>query len=241
VGASGWLSLFDEPWSCEPWRSCRRRFAASAFEARRGSAGSLRSRARLPHSADATAACRLGRSSLPTPARMSATSAPTPSDPLPLHRRHSFRARHRGRGPWTVLRRCVRDPVEALATRTRRADDSAPPVRDQPPGMALALGPPVPDTIAPRVLLIDDDPGVRDSVQALLEYFGYECGIAADGPSGLKRFEGQTCDLVMTDLMPPGMTGGSEPTRGHSRHARATRSAARDRAGSGRPVAVRLS
>ena len=59
----------------------------------------------------------------------------------------------------------------------------------------------------PRVLVIDDDPVVRDSVQAFLEYFGYECGIAADGPSGLKRFEGQTWDLVITDLTLPGMTG----------------------------------
>jgi len=65
----------------------------------------------------------------------------------------------------------------------------------------------VPDTNAPRVLLIDDDPVVRDSVQALLEYFGYECGIAADGPSGLKRFEGDVWDLVMTDLVLPGMSG----------------------------------
>ena len=79
--------------------------------------------------------------------------------------------------------------------------------RAKRPGMALALGPPVPDTNAPRVLVIDDDPENRDSVQALLEYFGYECGIAADGPSGLKRFEGHTWDLVITDLTLPGMTG----------------------------------
>ena len=73
--------------------------------------------------------------------------------------------------------------------------------------MALAPDPLVPDTNAPRVLVIDDDPVVRDSVQALLEYFGYECGIAADGPGGLTRFEGHTWDLVITDLMLPGMTG----------------------------------
>ena len=59
---------------------------------------------------------------------------------------------------------------------------------------------------APRVLLIDDDPIVRDSIRALLEYLGYECGIAADGPGGLKRFAGQTWDLVITDLTLPGMT-----------------------------------
>jgi CheY-like chemotaxis protein len=58
----------------------------------------------------------------------------------------------------------------------------------------------------PGVLLIGDDPVVRNSVQALLEYFGYECGIAADGPGGLKRFEGETWDLVITDLALPGMT-----------------------------------
>jgi two-component system, NtrC family, response regulator len=73
--------------------------------------------------------------------------------------------------------------------------------------MALATGLPVPDIHAPRVLLIDDDPVVRESVQALLEYIGYDCGIAADGPSGLTRFEGETWDLVITDLTLPGMTG----------------------------------
>ena len=63
------------------------------------------------------------------------------------------------------------------------------------------------DTKVPRVLVIEDDPAVRDSVQAFLEYFGYECEIAADGPNGLKRFEGHTWDLVITDLTLPGMTG----------------------------------
>jgi CheY-like chemotaxis protein len=65
----------------------------------------------------------------------------------------------------------------------------------------------VTDTHAPRVLLIDDDPVVRDSIQALLEYLGYQCGAAADGPSGLRLFEGEPWDLVLTDLTLPGMTG----------------------------------
>ena len=65
----------------------------------------------------------------------------------------------------------------------------------------------MPDTYAPRILLIDDDPVVRGSVQALLEYLGYDCKGAADGPSGLELFERATWDLVITDLMLPGMTG----------------------------------
>ena len=72
--------------------------------------------------------------------------------------------------------------------------------------MALSPGPTVPDTNGPRVLLIDDDPVVRGSVRALLRHIGYECRIAADGPSGLKR-SGETWDLVITDLMLRGMTG----------------------------------
>jgi CheY-like chemotaxis protein len=65
----------------------------------------------------------------------------------------------------------------------------------------------VPETTAPRVLLIEDDPVVRDSIRDLLDYFGYDCGIADDGPSGLKRLETATWDLVITDLTLPGMTG----------------------------------
>jgi CheY-like chemotaxis protein len=59
---------------------------------------------------------------------------------------------------------------------------------------------------APHVLLIQDEPVVRDFIQEL-EFLGYECAVAADGPSGLELFEGQTWDLVITDLTLPGMTG----------------------------------
>ena len=62
-------------------------------------------------------------------------------------------------------------------------------------------------TYPPRVLIIEDDPVVRGAVQALLDYFGYESGLAADGPSGLRRFAGEPWDLVLTDLTLPGMSG----------------------------------
>jgi DNA-binding response OmpR family regulator len=73
--------------------------------------------------------------------------------------------------------------------------------------MALAAGPAVLETDGLRVLVIDDDPVVRDAVRALLEYFGYECGVAADGPSGLALFESATWDVVITDLTVSGRTG----------------------------------
>jgi CheY-like chemotaxis protein len=59
----------------------------------------------------------------------------------------------------------------------------------------------------PRVLVIDDDSGVREVVRYLLEDFGYDCETAADGPRGLARFQEGGWDLVVTDLGMPEMSG----------------------------------
>jgi CheY-like chemotaxis protein len=59
----------------------------------------------------------------------------------------------------------------------------------------------------PRVLVIDDDPSVREVVRYLLAAFGYECHTAADGPSGLARFAEGDWNLVLTDLEMPEMSG----------------------------------
>jgi CheY-like chemotaxis protein len=59
----------------------------------------------------------------------------------------------------------------------------------------------------PRVLMIDDDPNVREAVRSLLASFGYDCQTAADGASGLSRFDEGGWDLVLTDLAMPEMSG----------------------------------
>jgi CheY-like chemotaxis protein len=59
----------------------------------------------------------------------------------------------------------------------------------------------------PRVLLIDDDPNIREIVSSLLESFGYECQTAADGRNGLVRFDEGSWDLVLTDLAMPEVSG----------------------------------
>jgi CheY-like chemotaxis protein len=61
----------------------------------------------------------------------------------------------------------------------------------------------------PRILLIDDDPTVRDVLQHLLASFGYDCHTAADGVSGLGRFEEGGWDLVLVDVVMPAMSGWS--------------------------------
>jgi CheY-like chemotaxis protein len=68
-----------------------------------------------------------------------------------------------------------------------------------PPAMA--------DGDAPRVLVIDDDPGVREVVCSLLVSFGYDCQTAVDGQQGLIRFDEGGWDLVLTDLVMPTLSG----------------------------------
>src|SRR5271170_4493522 len=58
------------------------------------------------------------------------------------------------------------------------------------------------------VLLIDDDSGVRDLFQNVLEKAGYEVVTAADGRAGLAEFEkGSVPAVVIVDMKMPGMDG----------------------------------
>jgi DNA-binding response OmpR family regulator len=58
-----------------------------------------------------------------------------------------------------------------------------------------------------RVLVVDDDPTVSDVVRRYLERDGFEVSLAADGPSALHRFAADRPDLVVLDLMLPGLDG----------------------------------
>ncbi|HEX9814733.1 MAG TPA: response regulator, partial [Myxococcota bacterium] len=58
-----------------------------------------------------------------------------------------------------------------------------------------------------RVLVIDDDPGVRDYMEALVSRQGYEVSAAADGEEALKNLETIQPDLLTLDVVLPGMDG----------------------------------
>jgi two-component system nitrogen regulation response regulator NtrX len=58
-----------------------------------------------------------------------------------------------------------------------------------------------------RVLVIDDEDGVRKAIKWHLEYAGYEFYEAADGPSGLKMILEVQPDVVFLDIKMPGMEG----------------------------------
>jgi two-component system, OmpR family, response regulator ResD len=57
------------------------------------------------------------------------------------------------------------------------------------------------------VLVVDDEPTITDVVSRYLERAGYETRIAGDGPSALAQVRAERPDLVVLDLMLPGMDG----------------------------------
>ena len=79
-----------------------------------------------------------------------------------------------------------------------------------------------------RILVVDDWPTIAESVSRYLGRGGYETRIATDGHAALARASTWHPDLVVLDLMLPGLDGSWPPTR-----ARASRRATAS--GSSRP------
>ncbi|MBC8334386.1 MAG: response regulator transcription factor [Anaerolineales bacterium] len=58
-----------------------------------------------------------------------------------------------------------------------------------------------------KILVVDDEPSIVNLVKAYLEPEGYEVFTANDGPSGLKAARVFKPDLIVLDVMLPGMDG----------------------------------
>lgn len=54
------------------------------------------------------------------------------------------------------------------------------------------------------ILVVDDEPDVRDSVRTILEMNGYRVFTAVDGDDCLKKLQEVTPDLILLDIMMPG-------------------------------------
>ncbi|WP_410618542.1 response regulator transcription factor [Amycolatopsis sp. cmx-8-4] len=61
--------------------------------------------------------------------------------------------------------------------------------------------------LAGRVLVVDDDETVRDVVRRYLEVAGFTVDMAGDGAEGLAKFAAHEPDLVVLDVMMPGING----------------------------------
>lgn len=58
-----------------------------------------------------------------------------------------------------------------------------------------------------RVLLVDDEAPLRESLTYTLQKEGFEVATAADGHSAIKQFHRQVPDLILLDLMLPEVDG----------------------------------
>jgi DNA-binding response OmpR family regulator len=90
------------------------------------------------------------------------------------------------------------------AVKSRRADtaDGA----EEAPIAAVPQSPPEPPRSL-RVLLVDDDAEIIESMRTVLESKGYEILVARDGNQGLLMAEREDPDLVVLDMMMPKRSG----------------------------------
>ena len=58
-----------------------------------------------------------------------------------------------------------------------------------------------------RLLIVDDDPSVREALKSVLDEAGYETVMAADGRQGAQELERQVFDLLILDLDLPEISG----------------------------------
>ena len=64
-----------------------------------------------------------------------------------------------------------------------------------------------PDHPKTRIMVIDDEPKIRQFLKEILELQEYEVHTAASGPDALEQLKSHKVDLVLLDLMMPVMSG----------------------------------
>jgi CheY-like chemotaxis protein len=74
-------------------------------------------------------------------------------------------------------------------------------------GTPVFASPPEISNVAPIVLVVDDDPGVRRLTESLLLEHGYRVVLAAHGRDGIRQLLAHCPDLIVLDLNMPVMDG----------------------------------
>jgi PAS domain S-box-containing protein len=62
-------------------------------------------------------------------------------------------------------------------------------------------------TEKPRILVIDDEPRIRDACRMVLEEMGFEVALASEGAQGLAMLQERHFDIILVDLMMPVLSG----------------------------------
>lgn len=64
-----------------------------------------------------------------------------------------------------------------------------------------------------KVLIIDDDPAICESVKAILDASGFDAGYALSGKEGLEAFRKTAPDIVLCDMMMEDIDAGGQVTK----------------------------
>ncbi|CAD5982423.1 putative transcriptional regulator ycf29 [Planktothrix tepida] len=77
--------------------------------------------------------------------------------------------------------------------------------------MSSSINPPASEAevsqVPARLLLVDDEPGLREAVQAYLEDSNFTVDVASNAKQGWELLQQNLPDLVITDIMMPGVDG----------------------------------
>ena len=74
------------------------------------------------------------------------------------------------------------------------------------------------NSYVPRILVIDDEKRIRDACNIVLTEEGFEVATSGDGEEGLRKIEAEHFDIILLDLMLPGLSGFDVLARVHSLH-----------------------
>ncbi|MCP4106494.1 MAG: diguanylate cyclase [Desulfobacteraceae bacterium] len=65
----------------------------------------------------------------------------------------------------------------------------------------------IPEQKDPTILIVDDDVAIRNLMKEFIETVGYKTGTASDAEEALELFKDNNFEIVITDIMMPGMDG----------------------------------
>jgi len=91
----------------------------------------------------------------------------------------------------------------AVKKAAKKATRATGPVAEEAESAAVAPS----AKVGKRILLVDDDAEILESMRTVLESRGYQILVARDGNQGLVLAEGEDPDLVVLDMMMPKRSG----------------------------------
>src|SRR5919109_414264 len=95
----------------------------------------------------------------------------------------------------------IANTIETQASTTSGVEESAPHKRT-PGFVKKGL-----DLRTPNILVVDDDPGVRQQLERLYTQSGYSVGAGSSAEEAVARLAGEGIDFAITDIKLPGMEG----------------------------------